>query len=297
MSQRRRSSRRFAATQDEDVEPEDVVDDSAEADQSMVDVRSQVPGQNLSVEELNRKVKDLVRLALASEHRRQPLKREDITKKILKDHPRSFSAVYDGAQSRLRGTFGMEMIELATREKRQPTNQASRRAAAAKSDKVTMSRSYVLRSTLSADEREAVIDWNEEEPSMVLLCVVLGIIHVSGRKIEEGFLLSHLKRLGLRRETRHPVLGTPDDFLADFTKRAYLDKVKVATADADTFEYSWGPRAKVELKEEDLLTFMCEVYPDLTADAHRRLQKDIQRLAGPADPNAASTPQAQPVER
>lgn len=75
----------------------------------------------------------------------------------------------------------------------------------------------------------------------------------------EGYLLGYLRRLGLRKGNINPIFGSIEDVLADFTKRAYLDRIRVQTADADTFEYKWGPRAKIELPEENLIQFMAEV--------------------------------------
>ncbi|KAJ3166947.1 hypothetical protein HDU88_003036 [Geranomyces variabilis] len=284
MSQRRKSGRRQPAVEEVVEEPVAQGDEEYEEEVNMAaESQAHAGSTNMTTEEFERRVKDVVRLALASEHRRQPLKRDEINKKVLKDNTRAFAKVFEGAQKRLQNTFGMELVEMATREKRQPANVAGRRAAAAAAPKQG-SRSYILRSTLSPDDREAAINWGESEPSMVLLCIILGIIHVSGRKIEEVFLLGHLKRLGLRRGgPRHEKFPPIDDVLADFVKHAYLDRVKIATAEEDTYEYSWGPRAKIELKEEDLLVFMTEVYPDLTPDAERRLKKDIARMAGPCE--------------
>ncbi|KAJ3154536.1 hypothetical protein HDU86_004665 [Geranomyces michiganensis] len=284
MSQRRKSGRRQPAAE-EVVEEPVVQEDEAYEEEGDVAAESQAlaGSVNMTTEEFERRVKDIVRLALASEHRRQPLKRDEINKKVLKDNTRAFAKAFEGAQLRLRSTFGMEMVELATREKRQPANVAGRRAAATAAPKQG-SRSYILRSTLSPADREAAVNWGDSEPSMVLLCIILSLIHVSGRKIEEAFLLGHLKRLGLRRGgPPHPKFPPIDDVLADFVKHAYLDRVKIATAEEDTYEYSWGPRAKVELQEEDLLVFMTAVYPDLTPNAERRLKKDIVRMAGPGE--------------
>lgn len=122
---------------------------------------------------------------------------------VLKDHTRAFAAIFEKAQERLRMTFGVEMVELATRQNRQQASQASRRgstglarlcilsflndilAAALKTEKVS-SRAYMLRNIIPRDERESLTNWGDEQPNMVLLCIILGIIHVNGRRIEEG---------------------------------------------------------------------------------------------------------------
>ena len=63
-------------------------------------------------------VKKLVRLALASEYSRQPIRKSDINAKVFGEHStRQFKVVFDGAQRALKERFGMEMIELPAKEK------------------------------------------------------------------------------------------------------------------------------------------------------------------------------------
>ena len=44
-----------------------------------------------------------------------PLRRDEISKKVVGSQRGAFKAVFDEAQEILRGTFGMELIELPTR--------------------------------------------------------------------------------------------------------------------------------------------------------------------------------------
>lgn len=63
-------------------------------------------------------VKKMVRLALASEYSRLPIRRTDISTKVLGEQgTRQFKAVFEAAQKLLRSKFGMEMVELPAREK------------------------------------------------------------------------------------------------------------------------------------------------------------------------------------
>jgi hypothetical protein len=63
-------------------------------------------------------VKKLVRLALSSEYSRLPIRRTDISAKVLGEQgSRQFKAVFEAAQKVLRTKFGMEMTELPGREK------------------------------------------------------------------------------------------------------------------------------------------------------------------------------------
>jgi hypothetical protein len=63
-------------------------------------------------------VKKMVRLALASEYSRLPIRRTDISAKVLGEQgSRQFKAVFDQAQAVLRSRFGMQMVELPAKEK------------------------------------------------------------------------------------------------------------------------------------------------------------------------------------
>ena len=58
---------------------------------------------------------DLVRLALFHEQRRMPLRRDEISKKVMGSQRGTFKTVMYEAQIILRNTFGMELVELPTR--------------------------------------------------------------------------------------------------------------------------------------------------------------------------------------
>lgn len=58
----------------------------------------------------------LCRYALSCEYSRQRITRADIGTKVL-PNARMFKAVFSEAQNMLRGTFGMEMVELGKADK------------------------------------------------------------------------------------------------------------------------------------------------------------------------------------
>jgi hypothetical protein len=62
-------------------------------------------------------IKKLVRLALASEYQRRPIRRADISEKVLGSQGRHFKAVFDQAQLDLQAVFGMELRELPAKDK------------------------------------------------------------------------------------------------------------------------------------------------------------------------------------
>jgi melanoma-associated antigen len=62
-------------------------------------------------------VKKLVRLALASEYQRRPIRRADISEKVLGSQGRQFKTVFERAQTDLQAVFGMELRELPAKDK------------------------------------------------------------------------------------------------------------------------------------------------------------------------------------
>ncbi|KAI0052835.1 MAGE-domain-containing protein [Auriscalpium vulgare] len=80
-------------------------------------------------QETVKRAQDLVRLALFNEQKRVPLRRDDISKKVMGSQRGAFKAVFDAAQRILREKFGMELVELQTRAAAQET------AAGAEKDK------------------------------------------------------------------------------------------------------------------------------------------------------------------
>ena len=73
------------------------------------------PLKSLHEQDLKKRATDLVRLALFQEQRRMPLRRDDISKKVIGSQRGAFKAVFEEAQKILRATFGMELVELPTR--------------------------------------------------------------------------------------------------------------------------------------------------------------------------------------
>ncbi|KAF8128974.1 MAGE-domain-containing protein [Boletus edulis] len=180
---------------------------------------------------LDKKARDLVRLALFSEHKRVLLRREDISKKVLGSHTRSFNTVLLKAQVLLRKTFAMELVELQARNYRDqdPAEDLQNATGVKKKATAAGSKTYILRSTLDpaiieqaalSDERlleeelakgpndddddddmprsyGSIIAWStaDQLAALGLLHVILALILVTGRAISELDLKANLKRL------------------------------------------------------------------------------------------------------
>ncbi|KAK7696489.1 hypothetical protein QCA50_001146 [Cerrena zonata] len=139
--------RRRATREDEDEEGEEVRMDGVDEDQEDAYDEDGLPGGD---GDLNRKASDLVRLALFCEQRRTPLRRDEISKKVLGTKSRAFAEVYVRAQDILRKTFGMELVELQARsEVDDDPNQDTKKAMGVKKKAASSGvKTYILRSTL-----------------------------------------------------------------------------------------------------------------------------------------------------
>ncbi|WOO78544.1 uncharacterized protein LOC62_02G002091 [Vanrija pseudolonga] len=293
----------------------------------------------------------IVRLALFSEYRRQPLRREVIVKTVMPNNPRAFQPALQEAQALLRSTFGMELYELrpkrkgdgedeATQAQTQAQTQTQRRKGKGRAregegeedeDEVdedgaqtqgqtqTQSRKrtnmWILRSTLApgllagmsnpeplplpdeVDEQQtaelqedsgALLRWDKGDGTGVghvgllgVRTVILALILVRNRKIEDNELHAYLRRLNLTRDTvlpyhsedsKEPPL-TLDKYLELLTKLNYLEKVglqmfnrtrshtQVVTrstagpAEPSKIEWRWGSR-EAEFSEKAAAEFI-----------------------------------------
>ncbi|KAI6132996.1 MAGE-domain-containing protein [Pisolithus croceorrhizus] len=233
-----RRSRRAQAREDEEEEEQPEVGDE-NIDMGPDD------GEISRDSELDRKASDLVRLALFTEQKRVPLRREDINKKVLGSNTRQFKAVLEKAQKLLHKTFGMELVELQSRNYREEDlmagNEEARNATGVKKRGKSVaagSKTYILRSILDptiieqaaiTDERlfeeqmndapdeeadeelprryGSIISWStcDQLASLGILYVVLALILVNGKTMSDVDLKANLRRLGLPSNAVIPV--------------------------------------------------------------------------------------------
>ncbi|KAJ9113844.1 hypothetical protein QFC19_000037 [Naganishia cerealis] len=106
-----------------------------------------------------KKVHDLVKLALYQEYRKQPLRKEDINKKVMeRANAKVFNALFDEAQTILRTKFGMELTGLRPRVEEAGENGAANGEGGAsaatqggtkkKGSGTSAAKAYILRSVL-----------------------------------------------------------------------------------------------------------------------------------------------------
>ncbi|KAI9367163.1 MAGE family-domain-containing protein [Aspergillus egyptiacus] len=204
-------------------------------------------------------VKKLVRLALSSEYSRQPIRRVDISNKVLGEHgSRQFKSVFAEAQKVLLEVFGMQLTELPQKEK---VTVQQRRAAQKVERPSSTSKSWILTSTLSSKYRKQDILQPTRAPMEAaytgLYTFIIAVILLNGGTLQEQKLDRYLSRMNA--ETYTPIDRT-DRFLQRLCKEGYLVRNREMDGGDEIIEYMVGPRGKVEVGARGVAGLVREVY-------------------------------------
>ncbi|OBT68515.1 hypothetical protein VE03_02874 [Pseudogymnoascus sp. 23342-1-I1] len=242
-------------------------------------------------------VMKLVRYALACEFGRVPIKREGIREKVFGKHGgRRFQQLFDEAQVLLEEKFGMQMVELPSKEK---VTLKDRRAAVQKTGATTTTttnRSYILKSILPQKYNIPAILTPSHIPSastesayMGLYTLIVSIIMLNGGRISDEKLMRYLQRMNADMNT--PVDKT-ELLFAKMQKQGYIVKIKDSANGTDITEWMVGPRGKVEVGAEGVKGLVETVYGDTAPDdLGARLKGSLGIRDGP------ERRERQPVER
>ncbi|OOF97081.1 hypothetical protein ASPCADRAFT_45536 [Aspergillus carbonarius ITEM 5010] len=221
-------------------------------------------------------VKKMVRLALASEFSRQPIRRTDISAKVLGEQgARQFKVVFEEAQRILHEKFGMQLTELPVKEK-VTINQ--RRAAQKVEKPSSTNKSWIVSTTLPPKyRRPEILPPNRaalEGTYTGLYSFIIAVILLNGGTINEQKLDRYLKRTNTDAYT--PIDRT-DRFLQRLCKEGYLVRNREVDGGEEVIEYMLGPRGKIEVGAKGVARMVREVYG--RSDANERDDEFEIRLA------------------
>lgn len=246
-------------------------------------------------------VKNLVRMALACEHSRTPLRRSDINVRCLNGRSRQFKNVLSGAQLALRQTFGMDLVELPAKEK---ITLAQRRAAQKSQNTQSNSanKQYILVSRLPEKYRDPSIippsrvpDDDIEANYMAFYGMVVSFIAIYGSAIPERLLERCCARM-------HASEMTPvdrfDRTIDRMVKHGYIAKLKEISGGEETIEYIVGPRGKREVALDGIAGFVRAVYGfDADANQVRDMEKKLEQSLKMANMDMADNQSAEGGEQ
>ncbi|KIW95749.1 uncharacterized protein Z519_02813 [Cladophialophora bantiana CBS 173.52] len=213
-------------------------------------------------------IKKLVRLALATEYSRTPLRRSDISQKIFKDANTaggraSFKSVFAGAQRVLNDVFGMQLMELPSKEK---TSLKDRRTQATQTKSSSAAtKSWILVSTLPPELKHNTLimqptrapNIDVESSYTALYTFILSLIYLNNNALTDQKLERYLQRVNA--DTYTP-LGNKEKLLQRMVKEGYIEKRRDTSSGEEMIEWTPGPRGKVEVGVEGVAGLVRTVY-------------------------------------
>ncbi|ETN46889.1 uncharacterized protein HMPREF1541_01078 [Cyphellophora europaea CBS 101466] len=231
-------------------------------------------------------VKKLVRLALATEYSRTPLRRTDITAKVFKDaagnnvaagphggRSSGFKQVFDDAQKVLQGTFGMELRELPSREKTtlkerrtQATQQSAGKGGGGGGSAGANHRGYILVSVLPRPYQESVpvLGVPNRAPSqeaeagyVAFYSFVVALVYLNDGEVAEQKLERYLRRVNAEMQTP---FGTLEKVKARMVREGYLERKKEQAGGEEVVSFTVGPRGKMEVGRKGVEGLVRSVY-------------------------------------
>ncbi|KXN72024.1 MAGE-domain-containing protein [Conidiobolus coronatus NRRL 28638] len=243
------------------------------------------PSINQIDELIERKAVQLVRYAIFNENKKAPIKKEDITKKILGDMSRSFQKVFDRAQQILKDVFGLKLVELPQKDTAASASLVTRRNAANKEK--SYPRAYVLQSLIPLEilRHPSLISVNiQSTDHLALTMIILTLILVSDNYIQHPSLVQFLKTFEVDEEKQLKPCITQmikQNYVVRLNSSHTGNATNTTGGDRDQtiYEYRWGPRAKVEITTDKLCGFLKQIYGDnYSDDIESEIKRTIEEM-------------------
>ncbi|KAF4872335.1 hypothetical protein CGCSCA1_v008504 [Colletotrichum siamense] len=249
--------------------------------------------------------KKLVRYVLACEFSRTPIRREGIKERVLGDQGRSFRKVFDLAQSQLRTVWGMELRELAVKEKF--TMAEKRQALKSGSQAKTTSGVFVLSTTLPAKYRTSTIITPTKAPSaenessyIGFYTLIISIIMLSSGELSDQKLRRYLNRVNAEANV---AAEKTEDILKRMQAQGYVvrkvQKNPASQANDGSEDITWlvGPRGQEEMGIDGVAGLVRTVYGEQADESLERkigASLGIQGEDGEGDVDMSEAPEPGP---
>jgi hypothetical protein len=134
-------------------------------------------------------LKQFMRLALFADVSKIPLRREDFIKKVLKDRSRDFNLYSSEANSLLKHIFGIEIIEIPTKDNERDVSAAFGEPPLQDiRHHIKHSNTYILRNTMSQSSFKEFTCRKSDYAEKGLLFMILALLLIHQQKLPEGIL-------------------------------------------------------------------------------------------------------------
>ncbi|EME88116.1 uncharacterized protein MYCFIDRAFT_100179, partial [Pseudocercospora fijiensis CIRAD86] len=231
--------------------------------------------------------KKMVRLALSCELARKPIRRQEVGEKVLGANNRMFKKVFDQAQMHLNAVFGMEMVELPSRER---LTVQQRRAAQKKESQTTKNgiTSWILRSILPSEFHNPIIlhpsfapTPKDEAQYTGIYTVLVSAIMMAGGQLNNDKMERYLQRLKIDDQTPVVDYEKNERLMKRMEKDGYIARVKESSGTGEDDIY-WvvGSRGKIEVGQDGVRGITTTVYAPKTDAEEEELERKVNRSLG-----------------
>lgn len=231
-------------TRDRDSDDE-YISSQAPASQALSQAQKTIASMDRGEKE--KRLNDLVQYLLVMDQKKIPIKKQDINKHVLKEFSKAFPVMIKLAADKLRNVFGIELVPL--------------------DDKLKGSYILVNKIDVDTDDQEQAggfnpVEWSDEDnASTGLLMVILSLVFMNGKVMQDSQLWHVLKKLGVDQDCQHEFFGDVKKLVStEFVRQGYLEFTRQPNSDPPVFDVRWGQRAQKELPLRYCLQFVSQLY-------------------------------------
>eukprot|EP01084_Bolivina_argentea_P194662 334031_1 len=222
-------------------------------------------------------VKDCARYILLVGSKEKPIKKSALIKELMSKYPRLAPYVMSEAGKRLQKTLGLRVKGTPAYRKHDPKTW----------QKKGKGQWYLINDLCTQRDHLSHLStiYGTTSSSYVaargFLMVVLSLVHAQNdKRIQENKLFQYFKQLDERFDQVSDQLyieglGPPQELISEFEKKHYLTKEVINNRSQEpSVEYTWGPRAYVEIGRRQVIKFMHESANKPIGDAFDRLSDE-----------------------
>jgi len=222
-------------------------DDEVGGTQSGTQTQTRTPNE----EEKNVMIGKFVRLALFSDTKKKPIRRDDINKHIITKSFRKkgfFDKLYNDTQEKLKEIFGYEMVPVTS----SPPDKSA-------------TKMWILRLCEIGDSEETelyldLLRTNSEKKKMGLLLAIISFIFSNGLFLNEAILWELLKKLDVEKKNQeNPEFENIEQMIEKLVTEQYLIKTKKKYDEILEVVYTIGYRTKVESNIKYLIEYFSKL--------------------------------------
>ncbi|XP_040858500.1 melanoma-associated antigen B17 [Ochotona curzoniae] len=226
-----------------------------------------------------KKVDVLMQLLLHKYKMKESILKADVLSIVGKKYRKHFPDILRRTRERMELVFGLELNE---------SNRGDE--------------SYDLVCKLELSSKECLDD-GRGFPKTGILLPLLGMIFVNGQHVSEEDTWAFLNMLGVHDGKPHFIFGEPRKLITnDLVKEKYLEYVQVPNSDPPRYEFSWGPKAHLEVNKFKIMEFLAKVKGTAPSNFQSRYEvalkeEEARARAKKSGKHGAATPASVPARR